>query len=142
MTETVKKKRRKEEKPQQRVSFSRLVFQALPEMWSFQFLGVIILAVLSGLIVRIMDAVAGMGGDPLTTANLRAILLSWKTPVLLALGFLLVLAYIVLEIFAKIYLCDDILSGRKASITQEIKRGVRALRRFCTPTGILVLIYN
>ena len=133
--------RKKEEKQRQRVSFRRLVFQALPEMWSFQFLGVILLAVSTGLLVRFMNAVAGMGGEPLTSANLRAILLSWKTPVLLALGFLLILVYIVLEIFAKIYLCDDILSGRKASITQEIKRGVQALRLFLSPTGILVLIY-
>ena len=138
---TEKKMRKKEEKQQQRVSFRRLVFQALPEMWSFQFLGVIILAVSTGLLVRFMNIVAGIGGDAVTTANFRAILLSWRTPVLLVLGLLLVLVYIVLEIFAKIYLCDDILNGRKASIKQEIKRGLQALRLFCSPTGILVLIY-
>ena len=138
---TEKKMRKKEEKQQQRVSFRRLVFQALPEMWSFQFLGVIILAVSTGLLVRFMNIVAGIGGDAVTTANFRAILLSWRTPVLLVLGLLLVLVYIVLEIFAKIYLCDDILNGRKASIKQEIKRGLQALRLFCSPTGILVVIY-
>ena len=141
MSGTVKKMRKKEEKQQQRVSFRRLVFQALPEMWSFQFLGVIILAVSTGLLVRFMNIVAGIGGDAVTTANFRAILLSWRTPVLLVLGLLLVLVYIVLEIFAKIYLCDDILNGRKASIKQEIKRGLQALRLFCSPTGILVVIY-
>ncbi len=133
--------RKKEEKQLQRVSFRRLVFQALPEMWSFQFLGVIILGIPTSLLVRLMNIVAGIGGDPVTTANYRAILLSWRTPVLLVLGLLLVLVYIVLEIFAKIYLCDDILSGRKASIIQEIKKGIQALRLFCSPTGILVLLY-
>lgn len=133
--------RKREEKPQQRISFRKLAIQALPEMWSFQFMGMLIMLIPISILARIINTVAGMGGGALTTANLRAFLFSWKAPVLLVLGFLLVLVYVVWEIFAKIYLCDDILNGRKASIIQELKKGIQALRLFLSPTGILILIY-
>ena len=136
-----RKMRQKEENQLQRVSFRKLVVQALPEMWSFQFLVLVILAFPTTLLIRFINTVAGAGGGVITTANLRAFLFSWKAPVILALGFLLVLVYVVMEIFAEIHMCDDILNGRKVSVLQEIKKGIRSLRLFFNPTGILVLIY-
>lgn len=43
--------------------------------------------------------------------------------------------------FAQIYLYDDIINGRKLSIIGELARGLRALRRFLCPGGLLVLLY-
>ena len=51
------------------------------------------------------------------------------------------LCFIVAELFTQIYMTDDILSGRTAGIRRELSQGVRSLRRFLSPSGILVLVF-
>ena len=132
---------RKAAAEQQPVSFRRLVRQALPEMWGFQIIASACLSVLVSIIVTAANTVAQAGGGAISTAGLQPVLFSWKMPVLLLLGIVLVLCYIVIELFAKIHLCDDILFGRKVGVLQELGKGIRSLRRFMNPTGLLVLLY-
>ena len=89
---------------QQPVSFHRLVRQALPEMWGFQLIASVFLVILASIIITIVDTVAQAGGDAISTASLHTVLLSWKAPVLLLLGIVLVLCYVIFELFAKIHL--------------------------------------
>ena len=123
------------------ISYGRLVFQAIPELFSYQMISAILLAVATWGLYKLINLVAESGGAALTTANLTDLLLSWRGLVILLLGVVLVAVFAVFEIFASIYLYDDILNGRTVRIFAEIGKGFRALRRFLCPGGLLVLLY-
>ena len=123
-----------------RVSFRRLAFEALPEMWNFQFLAGIILAIPASLITGLINKTAASSGA-ITTANIKDLLLSWRFPVVLLLGFVLVSLYVMIEVLAQIHLTKDILNGEKVGIFREIKEAFKSLRRLLTPVGILILLY-
>ena len=125
----------------QYISFGRLAYEALPEMWAFQLLASLLLLIPSTAILRIIRFISDSSGTPLTTANMQDFILSWRMPVLLVLGTVLVLWYFVVEIAAQIYLCDDILKGRKGGVFREIKRSFVSMRRFLTPNGVLIILY-
>ena len=126
---------------QKKISFRRLAFQSLPEMWSFQLMAGLILAVPAALVTALMNRVAAVSDGAVTTANIKAFLFSWRFPVVFVLGALLVFLYVVLELFVQIHLTEDILSGEKASIHREVSAGFRSLRKFFNPAGFLVLLY-
>lgn len=123
------------------ITFRRLSFQALPEMWTFQILSALFLAVPAGLLLRLMEWVASFGGETFTTANMKTFLLSWRAPVLLLLGILLVFLYFVMELLAQIHLTDDILSGRRAGLRRCVANGFRSLKRFLNPAGIGIILF-
>lgn len=125
----------------QHVPFKRLVWEAVPEMWTFQFWSAVTLAIPAGLLMNLLYGVAESGGTALTSANLRQMLLSWRAPVLLVLGGILILWYISVEVFAQIHMNGDVLQGNRIRIWREIGKGIGSLRSFFTPTGILVLLY-
>ena len=125
---------------QKNVSFGRLVFEALPEMWSFHFVTAIILAIVTKLILWLMTFVANTQGAA-TTANIKDVLLSWRASVLLLLGLVLILCYIVAELLAQIYLTDDILKGHPSGIRHELWMGIQSLKRFVNPTGLFVMLF-
>lgn len=138
-----KEPRRSGSPPAERKSirFGHLIYESIPELWSFHFLAAVVMAVPAALIKSMISAVAASTGSAITTANLAQFLLSWRTPVLLALGFALVLSYIGMELFAMIFLSGDILDGRPGGVRREMGRGFRALRRFFNPTGALTMLY-
>ena len=107
------RKKRSESAEQKQVSFRRLAYEALPEMWSFQLLAGIVLAVPAAMLVSLMNRAAATAGA-ITTANLKALILSWRFPVILGLGAALVLLYVMIELFAHIHLTKDILQGEPA----------------------------
>ncbi|MBQ4304130.1 MAG: hypothetical protein II774_06505, partial [Lachnospiraceae bacterium] len=80
------------------VGFGTLAYEALPEMWSFQLLSAAILAVPASLLTNLISAVASTGGGAITSADLKALFLSWRFPVILFLGILLVFLYVSLGI--------------------------------------------
>ena len=123
------------------ISYGRLVFQAIPELFSYQMISSILLAAATWGLYKLINLVAESGGAALTTANLTDLLLSWRGLAILLLGVVLVSVFAAFEIFASIYLYDDILNGRTVRIFAEIGQGFRALRRFLCPGGLLVLLY-
>lgn len=126
---------------QKEVSFFGLSVQALPEMWTFQILAGLLLAIPAALLTKLIDWIAGIGGDAVTTANFKAFIISWRFPVILFLALLLVLVYLVIELLSQIYLTDDILNGRRAGIRRCIGIGIRSLKRFMNPYGIGVILF-
>ena len=139
----MKKKNNKQLQPseQKPVSFRRLVFEALPEMWGFQFLITVILGAFGMIMWRLITLVAESSGAAVTTANARSFLLSWRSPVLLLLGIVFVLFYTVTELFAQIHMTDDVLNGHPTGIRRELMSGIRSLKRFKSPTGVLILLF-
>ncbi len=126
---------------QKKISYGRLIYEALPEMWGFQLLVAIISGVPMFFLSGPVASLATVDGVAVTTANMKGFLLSWRFPVLLVIGIAIVLYFIVVELFAQIYLCDDILQGKKSSIWRELARGFKGLRRFLSPMGIFVILY-
>ncbi len=131
----------KKEEMQEEVSFGKLSFQALPEMWTFQILVAIVLAIPGTALLWLINWVAGAGGKVITTANLKAFLLSWRLPVILILGVLLVLLYLVLELFAQIILTNYILTGQRVRFRECIEKGTAAVKKFMNPAGIRVILF-
>ena len=123
------------------IPFRKLSFEALPEMWTYQILSGLILVVPAVLLTELIRWVAGIGGDVFTTATFWTFILSWRFPVILFLGLLLVMLFLTLELLSQIYLTDDILNGRQAGIRRSIGRGVRSLKRFLNPYGIGVILF-
>lgn len=124
-----------------RVTYRRLFFEAFPEVWTFQVVTAVMLSLPVMLLSRLVNMVAGASGEALTSADMKQILFSWRSPLLLILGILITVLYIVIELFAQVYLAEDVLSGERASILRELKRAFGALRHFATPTGLLIFLY-
>lgn len=139
--EKAMKKQRTDDTGRKEISFGRLAFEALPEMWSFQLLAGILLALPAAILKKTISAVASSAGSAMTSADLKAFFLNWRFPVILVLGILLVFLYMAIELFAQIHLTGDILTGRQTGIPGEIRAGFLSLRRFFCPEGALVLFY-
>ncbi len=135
------KKRQTHSLERKNVKFGRLAYEALPEMWTFQLLSAALLAVPASLLRLMISAVAATAGGAITSADLEALFLSWRFPVMLLLGILLVFLYTAIELFAQIHLTGDILRGEPSSIFREIRGGFRSLRRFLSPEGAVILLY-
>ena len=126
---------------QKQVSFKRLVYESLPEMWSFQFFISLMIVMPAFLLRWLLALIAESSGIAMTTANLKDMLLSWRAPLLLVLGVALILLYIIMELFSQIHMSDDILKGQRVRTFSEISKGIRGMRKILNPTGILVLLY-
>ena len=124
----------------QKISFRRLVYEALPELWLLQIVAVIVISLLVFPLNRLISAVLGTKSVAITTGNLGE-LLGWQTPVIIILVSLIALVYISLELFSHIYLTGEILYGRDTSIARTLKLGFQSMGRFLCPAGIPVLLY-
>lgn len=131
----------KENKASKNVSFQKLLFRSLPEMWTFQVFLYLILAVPAFLLLSLIDWVAGFGGKVITTSDIKGFLLSWKLPVMLVLIALLVLVYMVIELFSQIFFTERILKGQKVGILQCIVYGIKSVKRFMNSAGIGIIIF-
>lgn len=129
------------EEQRKQVKFSRLAFQALPELWNFQLAASLLAAIPLSLLGLLFKSIASTADATLTSANAGSFLLSWRGPLVIVLGSWSLLLVVVMELFSQILLCDDILNGRKARVFGTIRRGFKSFRRFCTPTGALMLAY-
>ncbi len=126
---------------QKEITFGKLSFEALPEIWTFQIFVGLIMAIPALLMFQLIDWVAGIGGEVVTTANIKSFLLSWKLPVILILGLILVLIYIVFELLTQIYMTDNILKGQKAGVKQCVADAVKSVKRFMNPSGIGTILF-
>lgn len=121
-------------------SFRRFALSALPEFWMFQLLASLFLFPLSRLVWRFVRALTAKSGA-LTSSNYLRFLASWRAPVLLILLFLLVMLYLLFELLAPIFLCNALLSGRQLRYRTALLDGLRSLRKFASPRGLLFLFY-
>lgn len=121
-------------------SFRRFALSALPEFWMFQLLASLFLFPLSRLMWRFVRALTAKSGA-LTSSNYLRFLASWRAPVLLVLLFLLVMLYLLFELLAPIFLCNALLSGKQLRYRTALLDGLRSLRKFASPRGLLFLFY-
>jgi hypothetical protein len=74
------------QEPSGPISYGRLVFQAIPELFSYQMISSILLAAATWGLYKLINLVAESGGAALTTANLTDLLLSWRGLAILLLA--------------------------------------------------------
>lgn len=137
----MKKREPKTETPQRDVSFLRLAGQAIPEMWTYQILSAIVLALPATFLTMLITTFSQTDGAAFTSSNIKMFVLSWRFPVLLVLGSLLALIYIVVEVFTQIHLCGMILKGQRTSFRRELLAGIRSVRRFLNPGGLSIILF-
>ncbi len=123
------------------ISFGKLSFEALPEMWGFQILASLLLAVPATILIELIHMSAEAGEEVVTTANITSFLLSWKLPVVLVLGIVLILLYIVVELFAQVYFSECILKGEEAGVIKCIVNGFKSVKSFMNFTGIRTILF-
>ncbi len=136
-----KRKRSGENDQKKMISYRKLVYEFIPELWSFQTFSGIGLTALMIVSLALLDRIAEVGGGAVTTANLGSLILSWRLPVILAVGFAVVALFVIVEIFTQIHNCYDILNGRRAGIFRELKKSIPDIRRFLNPAGIGLIAY-
>ena len=129
---------------QKQISWGRLALEILPELWDFSFHTSLLLAAAAWIIKKSTEIITGRNLI-ITTANLTDLFTRWEGYVLLLSGVLLVLAYTSIELFAGIYFADDLLNGRQggrfSGVLAAVRKGILALKRFMTPSGIPVLLF-
>ena len=84
-------------------------------------------------------------GTALTTANAAQVLLSWQGALLAVVATLIVTAYVAIDVFAHVYFCESILAGEEGGLIKRalrsMRRALKSLVRFRTPSGILIFIF-
>jgi glycerophosphoryl diester phosphodiesterase len=124
-----------------KISFSKLFFSSIPEVLFFQVVASLILFVPAAFLMWLINVIASSTGDAVTTADLKGFVLSWRFPVILVIGFILIALFIIVEVFAQIHMCDDILEGRPVKVFGELKKSFRSFSRFLNPAGIGVILF-
>lgn len=123
-----------------KTGFLRLFIRSLPEIWFCQvMIGAILWFPMTAL-NTVITTIAASGDFALTTANIRSFL-SPRALEMLACSFLLVLLLVVGEICAPICLCEAIQKQEKTGVFSIIKKSIKAVPRFFTPSGFLILLY-
>ncbi len=129
---------------QKQIGWGRLALEILPELWHFSFHTSLLVAAAAWIIKKSAEIITGRNVI-ITTANLTDLFTRWEGYVLLLSGVLLVLAYTSMELFASFYFADDLLNGRQGGrytgVLASVKKGVFALKRFMTISGIPVLLF-
>lgn len=125
----------------EKISFRKLIYESLPEMWSFQILSTILLSVPTTLLSRLIRDIAESGGSALTSANLKGFILSWKAPAMLALFVVMIIIFVITEVFAQIHMAGNVLRGAPVNLRLLLLKGAVSMRKFLSPSGALTLLY-
>ena len=123
------------------VSYRRLIYESLPELWGYQAVSGFILICLSSLLFYLLDRIAETNGSAVTTANMKSLLLSWRLPLIGVTGFVLVAVFFMIEILAQIHNSYDVLNGNPAGIRREFLKVALDVRRFLNPAGIGLIVF-
>ena len=123
-----------------KTGFLRLFIRSLPEIWFCQVVIGAILWFPMSVLNTVITTIATSGDFAVTTANIRSFL-SPRALEMLVCSFLLVLLLLVGEICAPICLSEAIQKQEKTGVFSILKKSIKALPRFFTPSGLLILLY-
>ena len=123
------------------IRFRSLIFQSLPEMWSFQIITAIVMSIPVFIVKELIGIVINSSGSAFTSANFMDFILSWRFPIFLILGIVLIIIFIIMEIFAQIFLTNDILKGNRAMVKDEIIKSFKSIPSFRNTAGILIFLF-
>ena len=129
------------EDKRKKIPYFRLGVQSLPEMWTHHLAGGLVISSTLLLLHFLMRETAGTD-EVIEAASAVAVGAgSWNFSIALLLYFLTVVATLIVEFFPHILLADRILRGEHANPWHEMWESAKALKRFRSPLGIVILIY-
>ena len=117
-----------------------MCIRALPEFLFCQIVIGIILWFPMKLLNTLVMLISTSGDSVVTTANIESFL-SPKGLGMLACNFIMVLLLVAGEINAPIILCEAIQKQEKAGVFSILKRSIKSIPRFFTPSGFLIILY-
>lgn len=127
-------------KAYKKVGKLRFGLEALLKLWQFQTVVTLILFFPIQILNNLVTWTANSTGSAATTANLSQIL-NWRLPVIILLGFLIMLIYFTVELLSQIYLCENILNDGTAGVWDCLKQGFKSLKAFANLKGLLIILY-
>lgn len=130
---------------EQRVRIARLAIRAFPQLLIFNGAISLSVALLLGILDYVSRLLLSSMGTALTTANAAQVLLSWQGALLAIVTTLIVAGYVAIDVFAHVYFCESILAGEEGGLIKRalrsMRRALKSLLRFRTPSGVLIFIF-
>ena len=111
------KKKRKAWQPRA-VGYRRFATEAVLRIWQYRMFTGVIVTLPTLVLDQLLYLTASSTGTALTTADFRKFL-GWRGPAVLVLLLMLYGLHLVIEVFAQIYLCDDILNGGRSTSIRD-----------------------
>ena len=124
-----------------RIPYFRLGVQSLPEMWTHHLAGGPVISSALVILHFLMRETAGTAEMIEAVDAVAAGEGPWNFSIALFFYFLTVVATLIVEFFPHILLSDRILRGEPANPWHEMWESAKALKRFRSPLGVVILIY-
>ena len=122
------------------IGYKRFLVEAALSIWRFKMWIAILLTLPVMILNQLIERISSATGSAITTANAGEFI-SFRMLIVIVLGILLIFFYVVFEIFAQVFLCEDILRNGSGKVFSEIRKGFQALRLFINPSGILIFFF-
>ena len=120
----------------------RAYLQSLPDIFNYQIVTKILIAVWIFLLGRIFQALLRSSGRvAVTSGDWKFLFGTWQGILILLIGLVSLFVYVAFDLDSKIALCRDLLTGEKVSVTGCIKEGFLSVGKLLNLRGILVVIY-
>ena len=116
--------------------------QALPDIFTYQIVTKLLLAIWLFLLGRIFQALLKSSGRvAVTTGDWQFLFTTWQGILILLLGLVSLFVYVAFDLNSKVVLSRNILTGQKESLENTIKEGFFSIGKLINLEGILVVLY-
>ncbi|MBR0374519.1 MAG: glycerophosphoryl diester phosphodiesterase membrane domain-containing protein [Mogibacterium sp.] len=116
--------------------------QALPDIFQYQIVTKIVIAVWLFLLGRIFQALLKSSGRvAVTSGDWQFLFTTWQGILILLLGLVSLFIYVAFDLNAKVVLCRNLFLGQKASLKSTLDEGFSSIRKFIGLRGFLVVLY-
>ena len=118
------------------------VFQALPDILSYQVATKALIAVWMFLLGKIFQALLKSSGRvAVTSGDYQFLFTTWQGIFILLLGFVSLFIYVACDLNSKIVLSRNLLAGKKNTLKECIREGFYSVIKMINLRGIIVVIY-
>ena len=124
------------------IRYGRLIYRSLPELISFHILSSLVLYVPVSLLTGVIYQLLSGYGASITSANLGTFFTSWRAPVIILLSLIILLWFFVIEVLVPVLVSDDLLNSRRSKVFSKVWEGIKALKLFASPRGILRILFT
>ena len=120
----------------------RPYLQALPVIFNSQIVTKVLLGVWLFLLGRVFQALLKSSGRvAVTSGDWKFLFTTWQGILILLLSLVSLFIYVAIDLDSKIVVSRNILTGRKATIRENIREGYNSTKKLFSLRGILVMLY-
>lgn len=118
------------------------VFQALPDIFSYQIATKALIAIWMFLLGRIFQALLKSSGRvAVTSGDYQFLFTTWQGIFILLLALVSLFIYVAFDLNSKIVLSRNLLTGKKVTLEECMKEGFYSIGKMINLRGIIVVIY-